>query len=129
MTPKELRAAAERYRELSSDVADALQGFMDSSELTTLLFRLAEATAPMQSHILATVRDDDDEPVTVEWYREAGFHNSFVDQSSIVLQGTVIVDVESLDATVCNGKPNLKTRGDVRKLCPALSIELKEPTQ
>lgn len=67
-TNVELRAAADAYRDLSADIADAMEGFCSPTELTTLLYRLADITRPMQSHILATVPadDDDDEPVTVE---------------------------------------------------------------
>lgn len=154
MTPKELRAAADRYRELSSDVADAMQGFMDSSELTTLLFRLAEATAPMQSHILATVQDDDDEAVTDEWWRTlnaAWFasHDDGTEVCCIVVHDDTDEDPDNRCLLVRaddgsfgfweqsrkthelhsphHGKyRKLATRGDVRKLCSELGIELKE---
>lgn len=65
-TNAELRSAAELYRNISADIADAMEGFCSATELTTLLYRLAEITRPMQSHILATVTADDDEPVSRE---------------------------------------------------------------
>lgn len=77
------------------------------------------------AHILATVHADDDEPVTEEWYRSEGFQDRHCD-NSIELENTVIVDLWGLDVTVCNAKPRIKTRGQMRRLLAALGVESRK---
>lgn len=140
MNAKELRAAAERYRDLSGDIADALEGgspHHTATYLGSLLHDLAEITTPMQSHILATVRDDDDEPVTKEWLFSIGLtrdNHRFAKFTArreqalsvglwLVSDGwkAVLIFAEHSSANITRG---LKTRGDVRRLCAVLGVEV-----
>jgi len=75
---------------------------------------------------------DDDEPVTVEWLESVGFKGISV-MAEVILSAYVRLQRPSYDVVVRgNGaafSPPLataETRGDVRRLCAALGIELKE---
>lgn len=92
MNAKELIAAAEIVREFcESGLAE--YGYMPTED---------EAANALSSHILATVRPDDDEPLTEEW--ETSIGNP--------LTGVL--------------RPKVKTRGECRQLCRLLGVEVKE---
>lgn len=141
MTPKELRTAAELL--LHSHSTDKFNDLTPGYE---------EAADAVAEHVLATARDDDDEAVTVEWisrywnWRSDGDGYGYaakiwgVDQSDdrgIEPAMQLLYEAESLwieaygtgGETLCLMEiKEFPTRGDVRKLCSALGIELKEPT-
>jgi len=111
MNAKELRAAAEvavmqwdnhdRHRLVAGDDV-LLNSHGEPNEVT------------FARHILATVREDDNEPVTEEWRGAATVGQSL---NTICF----ISDIE--DHPRVSG---CKTRGQFRSLCRGLGIELKE---
>ena len=75
---------------------------------------------------------DDDEPVTVEWLVSVGWERRFgrswpeialPEQNTWLSWRGAGVWLVGFDIALCLAK----TRGDVRRLCAALGIELKEP--
>lgn len=78
-------------------------------------------------HILATVREDDDEPVTPEWLESQGIINSgdaddcqhcYIEcEDGYAIQ---IFDGPERCVTLCDKKP---TRGQLRKLLEALGVK------
>ena len=82
--------------------------------------------ALMADHILATVRDDDDEPITPLWLSQWG--ECLVDCRKI---GILCIDLYDGNWSVIGEfgevyiKPQEK-RGQFRSLCRGLGIELKE---
>lgn len=79
---------------------------------------------------LAEHPSDDDEPVTEEWLREIGFtYDDEWGATYIYGYKTFPLWYEDLCGEWGWGEaelPSPKTRGDVRRLCRALGIELKE---
>lgn len=148
MNAKELRAAAQYFADHEHCECDHSVGIFNC---------IGCGVGRMASHILATVRDDDDEGVTDEWWRTlnvAWFASC--DEGTEVCCIVVHDDQDEDQENRClivraddgsfgfweqsrktqelhsphHGKyRKLKTRGDVRKLCLALGIELKEPQQ
>lgn len=89
-------------------------------------------------HILATVRDDDDEPLTPQWLTSItemyGDHQCYgwflyhADGDGLNVAFRQLNPHASEDITVSidpHGPVPCKTRGQVRRLCAALGIELK----
>ena len=90
---------------------------------------MIEDSKRLAEHILATVRDDDDEPVSEEWFRSVStIANIF--GPTIHYQGRYLTwfewgigyydnDTDAVPVTTT-------TRGQFRALCKGLGIELKE---
>ncbi len=112
MNAKELRTAAEILLE-----------DCDTIGVTPLqqLRRLAE-------HILATVKEDDDEPITEEWIEKEylqTFPTKFPDiQIKVDEDGDIIlIDEGILDQVVFFCWADEPTRGQLRRLLEALGVE------
>lgn len=114
MTSKELIEAAERIQ------------YDYHYDTTTMSPELA---LDLSEHILATVREDDDDEVADEWLRELSDYDS--DQnisfgqlwySTVRMEWTVID--ENVDNEVIIKTP--QTKGQFRQLCQALGIPLNE---
>lgn len=133
MNAKELRAMAEKSRAwyTTPNIPEACHQVPDHVFYTG--YHLA-------TYILATVRDDDDEPVTAEW-----LHSLFWDSNS----AWWYLDKTRQKVVICeHGKPadvwvaskpfalsdvdqdsllcEVTSRGQFRSLCRGLGIELKE---
>lgn len=74
------------------------------------------AKAYLTEHLL-----DDDEPVTEEWLETIGFDHGYLDADYWVIECRKLA--LRLNSYPVKENP---TRGDVRRLCKALGIELKE---
>jgi hypothetical protein len=73
---------------------------------------------------------DDGEAITEDWLRSVGFtHGSF--DAGLWIENTLGVDVKTglPDCVVCNARPRLRTRGDLRRLALALGIPLPAPPE
>ena len=130
----ELKAAAERLRDLSGDVRDCLEGNLPHDSPTyrgTLLFQVTEAALVLLSEHPA----DDDLPVTEEWLLSVGFESHAGCLARRIERGSlpwieVIFDDDGGymlmigSEAVWDGLP--QPRGDVRRLCRALGIQLKD---
>lgn len=84
---------------------------------------------------LDVVKPDDEEAVTEEWLLYIGVQRGSSPQArKLYLDSLNFDDVGKGTVSVCDYTENavlgkaFKTRGDVRRLCSALGIELKEPT-
>jgi len=123
MTPRELRAAAEglnRYLQ-SDDVPEELICVMGDIEC-------------IARHILATVREDDDEPVTEEMIDQCSSEGN-----SVAVSRTTVTHFKALTTTMCVALlgptgdwitiEKCKTRGQFRALCEGLGVVLKEKNQ
>ena len=116
-TNDELRAAA---TELMLTVASRIP---DNQKIRIKEGRIYEVCRQW----LAEHPEDDEEPVTKEWLRSIGFVNSI---SSVLVVGDMLsVSMPGRYWVFsCCGMPTrmkYETRGDVRRLCAALGIELK----
>ena len=69
---------------------------------------------------------DDDETVTAEWLDVLGFE--YGNLSGLYIRNPRWSRYETPTNFFTKVVPHPKTRGDVRRLCRALGIELKEPT-
>lgn len=124
----ELRAAAERFREYER-LADAGEGLQDYEQIDDDIIDLARA-------YLASSLADDGEPLTMDWWKSLNSNSRFLCKQRYTLQ---VEDDGSfqMDADVWLEEcmlfsiplPHVQTRGDVRRLCAALGIELKEKEQ
>jgi hypothetical protein len=104
MTPKELRAAAENVLGIVNQPPGWVAKINDSK-------RLAE-------HILATVREDDGEPVTMEWVEAFNLNDLTIGMNKMhYLPHDMVITYKD------------KTRGQFRKLREGLGIVLKENAQ
>ena len=114
MTAKELRQAAENVLGIVNDPPGWTAKIIDSKRLA--------------SHVLATVRDDDDEPVTEEWLGTVKPSRPFITH----------VGPDVIDAHYCHNGTYYwgfstkhlweMTRGQFRSLCRGLGIVLEEKT-
>ena len=141
MTPSELRQAAKRI------VMDVDRGWVSADEPPDFR-RDCDALA---RHVLATVREDDDEPADdTEWLDDAGFRGqnnednvdvyTLRDGDLVVMvaltfnRGEVVSSLLSITWTyvgsskvsMYRGITDNPTRSDVRRLCAALGITLRE---
>ena len=118
MTAKELRQAAKNVLGFVNDPPGWTAKIIDSKRLA--------------SHVLATVRDDDDEPVTEEWFRRhtGGFVN--IDGPTIHHCGRYLtwfnwgIGIYDNDSGAVN--LGVMDRGQFRSLCVGLGIVLEEKT-
>lgn len=94
------------------------------TDLTDKHIHTKDGWSPSIAWVLV-VPADDDEPIDWDWLRKIGFQDMETGLESP--NHVLIVNAWGMDFTVCNGKPKIKTRGDVRKLCKALGITLGEP--
>lgn len=76
---------------------------------------------------------DDDEPVTEEWLLSVGFVKGGSPQARNIYCGYLTIDdIASGEASICNWNDrvaierSIETRRDVRLLCKALGVTLKE---
>ena len=78
---------------------------------------------PMQMDLTRRMTDDSDEPITAEWCIER--MGNCVAETPWGYLSAVYGDGPAW--AMLNGKefPNVKTRGDFRKLCEYLGVELK----
>jgi hypothetical protein len=69
---------------------------------------------------------DDGEAITEDWLRAVGF-KSMPSEVGLWLDKTVGVDLRSdtPGCVVCNARPRIATRGDLRRLAEALGIPLE----
>jgi len=122
MTPKELRSAAENFSQAS-------YGYLSSGLLNSDVC----AVQSMARHILATVREDDYEPVTEEMIDQCGCKGN-----SVSVSHTTVTHFKALTTTMCVALlgptgdwitiEKCKTRSQFRSLCKGLGVELKENT-
>ena len=129
MNAKELRQAAEKVVH-QWDKHDRYR----TTETDNLFFNSdgEPDEVSMANHILATVREDDDEPYDKDWGRAVSGGSCLYlgDNFSIDIAAC---DLEYEDRSDCGGSfgymsLSIKTRGDFRTLCRLLSKKLKEPS-
>lgn len=138
MSTEELRAAANRWQEGNYSYSALDCDTYSDSEVADMRL-LARA-------YLAEHPADDAEPVTAEWLRSVGFCREMQPASSnnlTIRHGSAIVTRWMNSDNVPRWSVRMyadetpdwvppciqpKTRGDVRRLCKALGIELKEAT-
>jgi len=91
------------------------------------------AAVEMARHVLATVKPDDDEPVTADWLRplciEVSEYGSYWVLADLADHNRVTCIKWSCGFHLKVGGVSVAdraTRGDVRRLCAALKIDLKE---
>lgn len=159
MTPSELRAVSELLlvlrKEQSNgiDADDTVKRLFPGQTLEQALDKCERGILEMARHILSTVREDELEAISDEWWRtlsHAWFADLDGDEKLCLLVHDNIHDdadcrllaVFSDDGSwgfweqrrdtneLCNPHHNrfkpVKTRGQVRDLCRVLGIELKE---
>ena len=123
MTPKELRQAAEAVRDNLKRTLRACQELRLKGDTSLVLADIALA-----EHILATVREDDGEPVTYEWI--CSLKIPHMENRKILWNfDGYTVSVSSSGAKFhCNHMPiaSVETRGQFRSLCKGLGIVLGE---
>lgn len=127
MNAKELREAAyRRWKQAHKELIDYELEDHDDPGMKSHWEDMLE----MSRHILATVRDDDDEPVTAEWLVSVGiiyseFHDVFYseDEAIELVQHSQEFMIREADASL---GVTVKTRGQFRRLCEGLGITLKE---
>jgi hypothetical protein len=102
MTPKELRAAAEVVK--------------CSAIHSSGWIGIAQSANTLADHILATVREDEGDDADPNWQIDVTAHCGFIDYFQTFLYQ-------------CWSGGHGKTRGQFRKLCEGLGIELKENDQ
>lgn len=110
----ELRQAAERA------LAD---------ELCELSERVRPDVELLATHVLATVRADDETTITPAWLESVGFRQAYKVGTHEILDvaGRFAVDANYGDTWLNQGRlVHIRTRGQLRHLCSALSIELRE---
>lgn len=122
---KELRSAAERCLKELDGIHCGMSAGPGTCIMSKDVIALSEAW-------LAEHPADDDEPITEEWLRGVGFRETKVSDEHFRIirkdQVSVCCDDLSSPTTWCmRGQEFLcsfKTRGDVRRLCAAIGIEL-----
>lgn len=119
MKAKELRQAAES---LSNDAARYLEEYLAEEHDDAVSFAHFERVDLVTDHILATVREDDDELVDELW---------FIKQTRVdgpLLNMIVLVCRSEGFHLKVNGNESDRpaTRGDFRALCRLLGVKLKE---
>ena len=118
MNAKELRAAASRRKQWVDLVRRINNPYIGTERHGDLVDK-----ENIADYVLATVRDDDDEPVTGEWFSSLpklwrnGLRIDFYDY--------VHDPVLGLNGEEIKANP---TRGDGRRLAAALGIKLEEKT-
>ncbi len=103
MNAKQLRQAAD---ELSNDAARYFEEYLAEDHDDTVSFALFERIDLVTDHILATVREDDDELLSQDNWLDTIQHEC-----------ELVIHYE-----------HCRTRGDFRTLCRLLGVELKEPS-
>jgi hypothetical protein len=85
----------------------------------------AEAVTVARAY-LSLVPADDGVEITEDWLRSVGFE-AMPSEVGLWLNKTVGVDLrsESPGCVVCNARPRITTRGDLRRLAEALGIPLE----
>ena len=78
------------------------------------------------SHILATVRPDDDEPVNAAWSQDVLGAVSVEVGRNLFLNKWAQVEYGSDNESDGVFNTTVKTRGEFRQLCRLLGVELKE---
>lgn len=121
MTPKELRAAAEQLLRLDCE-CDSYHGHRCEK---------CKTFTPLARHIIATVREDDGEPVTTEWLIEVVPGEPDFDDDCFMVGNDISIcklgDVAKYGWEVwCHEYElgSVKTRGQFRRLCEGLGIVL-----
>lgn len=107
-TPDELRAAADRFL-----------AFDGTGNVMAEAFLLANA-------YVAEHPADDDEPITVEWLCVMGWELTDTRLELGPLSWHGFDNTMRIDCDILTSLPHITTRGDVRRLCKVLGIELKE---
>ena len=111
----ELKAARERKHRWDADDDAAFDASGTDEENDMFMFGDA---------YLAEHPADEDEPITLNWWLSSGAETSLIDRDFMLIRN----DVEGVIYLVTTLQeiplPHIKTRGDVRRLCAALGIEL-----
>lgn len=80
-----------------------------------------EANAVLADAYLALHGEDDGELVTAEWLESQGFQPHHCSESDLISgDGTIICNLWGMEFTVCNARPRIKTRGQLRHLIRGL---------
>lgn len=132
-----IREAAERLKrhcdsldELeSAQHADKMADYRDGG-MTEDLWVVADAYLAALPEIEQSRREVDETPVDEEWLRSVGFDCRDPDDPyfGIIRLGPILFGIKSSYLAI-RGRdlpPKIYHRGDVRKLCAALGVELKE---
>jgi hypothetical protein len=135
----ELRAAAERLK--------SAVDLSDHADIGDILFTYREPTRPRAKDVfllaeayLSSHPADSETPIDEEWLRSVGgkgdpWHDDSMSLATFRVP-TIGMNVATLDFRRRNREVHIggtvmaktpKTRSDVRRLCAALGIELKEP--
>lgn len=121
MTAKELRIAAE--------VVLAYDGLPHADYVQVEGLQFHEDAVEIARYILATVRDDDDEPVTYQWL--ISIKKPYMENRKIWwnFDGYTVSTSSSCARFHCNHMPiaSVKTRGQFRAMCKGLGIVLDSP--
>lgn len=128
-----LRAAAERVIR-SSGGDESLFSIYCTTLATDALRKHAADCGALAEHILASHPPDGETEIDEAWLLRVGFNRSYDGIYEIVFQDAI--SEESSLEWHCDGKAfiaseltvHCKTRSDLRGLCAALGISLKEPS-
>jgi hypothetical protein len=124
----ELRQAAERLREMAGTWVDLEEG---SVACVTDMWVLAQA-------YLAEHLPDDDEPITDDWVKSIfgqawkdidAFWTVYASKKQGVALGAEDLHDSEISASFQLELPRIKTRGQLRLLCRALGVEIKEESK
>lgn len=124
----ELRAAAEKVRDLSGDVDDTLSGSHGPGDPFTyrgsLLHDLLEAAIVLRKGVLDLLPPTDDaEPVTEEWLQSTGFIRAcFEDRCFGYHHKNRCYTLNLRTRRGCVSNIDVFTRGDVRRLLAAFNL-------
>lgn len=134
--PDDLSAACERLLANKYDDGEMFEnsggGFLSNTgELDYSIQKAADQALLARAYLAQQqqprrVDGDDDEPVSEDWLRSIGFQPGHL-EAGLWLQSTIGINAE-LECVVCNARPKITNRGDVRRLAACIGIELKEPT-
>ena len=114
---------------MSNEVKEAAERLREEFEVHSS--GIARDACVVAEAYLAEHAADDGEAVTAEWLRTVGFYGK-VNRPLSFTQGELTLVIEGPRCWINMGMrtkhlpPNIKTRGDVRRLCNALGVELKE---
>ena len=122
MNAKELRQAAEllkqsdenrrrQFKRMGTEVVQGVEGLV-------------------ADHIIATVREDDDETYTADWGREAMGRSELVFNRhfTLALYPTPTIETDVPGQSIGFLDTTVKTRGDFRTLCRLLGVKLRDST-
>ena len=125
MNAKELREAADSLKRYSSEMIrhrlKLLPGQSRNDADNVLL-----GTISLADYILATVRDDDDEPCGWEWFGTVWPEDCTVVEAWPDKDNSIAVYVRNQAGDFDQYVTHLRTRGDVRLLCRGLGISMTE---